>query len=122
MVSATPEPDQAAHRHLLGHRLHHVGAELQHALGIAEQLEALRRQGRAALLPVEQLDAQLVLEDRDARRDRRLGGVELVGRGAEAAELGDPDEGLEIAQVDHGAVFPLTATLGSKIIRKSSTR
>lgn len=58
------------------------------------------------MVPVEQLDAHLALELGDALRDRRLGGVEPLGGAAEAAELDDPKERFDRAEVRHWKHIP----------------
>lgn len=57
------------------------------------------------MLAVQQLDTHLALELGDALRDRRLGGVEPLGGAAEAAELDDPEEGFDRAEVGHWKHF-----------------
>ena len=52
---------------------------------------------------LEQRAADLELEQPDLLRDRRRGDVQVMGRGAERAALGDRDQVLELPEV-HGAL------------------
>ncbi|CUK08918.1 Uncharacterised protein [Achromobacter xylosoxidans] len=88
---------RARHHVLLARGLEHVAPHLQHAFGVRQQFMALGGQLDAAGVTLEQAHAQIGLERGDALRYRRLRGVELVGRGAEAAQRGDPKECFYIA-------------------------
>lgn len=60
-----------------------------------------RREPRAAVVALEQCDAQFVLELADRRAERRLSHVQSLGRAPEAERFGDRDELPELAQIDH---------------------
>ena len=88
--------DAEAHRAPAGLEVGEAGAQPVQRLGD----QAMERQsgfGRpdAARQPVEQRDAQVGLEERDASADRAMGEVHGLGGAAEAAE---PDGGVEGAQ------------------------
>ena len=70
-----------------------------------EQLLAARRQQQAAAGPLEQLEAELVLEAADLPRQRRLRDVENLGSLRDGAVLGHRHEGPETLQIH--ACFPV---------------
>ncbi|MCY1441884.1 hypothetical protein D9M71_582230 [compost metagenome] len=82
------------------------GATVQ-ALALAQHLACLLQQGRtrlrqARLAPaaaLEQLHAEVLLQQRDATADRRLGAAHLPGHGGEGLSLGDADEQANLLQV-----------------------
>ncbi|MOA24830.1 hypothetical protein D3C78_1455260 [compost metagenome] len=81
----------------------------QGAAGIVQHVEHLAgaRQQRAACFgeadlaadAVEQARIELLFEGGDALADRRLGEVQALASGREAAGLGDGDEGVEAGQI-----------------------
>ncbi len=107
------EADRGRHaeRYLAGHVAglrRHVGAGLldlaQDAGGPVEKDRAGAGQGNAASMADEKLGLELRLEQPDLPAERRLGDVKPVCRLAEAAELGDVNEGAKLPDV-HAAML-----------------
>ena len=71
--------------------------------GVAEQALARHRQAHGPRGTVDQFPADRLLEAGDLLAHRRLGHVQPVGRGGEAAGIGDRHEGPEQARIEHGA-------------------
>jgi hypothetical protein len=84
----------------LGQRAHRRAQGVQVRRGPLEQRLAGRRQRDLARRAVDELAAELLLEARDAARDRALGQTELRGGGGEAAGLGKGHELLEDVEGD----------------------
>jgi hypothetical protein len=98
------EPQGAADRRAVGHRMEHLRPELQQAFRIVEHPPSRIGRHHGALLPHQQFLADLRLQLGNALRDGRLGGVQLHRRAVEAPESGDPDQGLECLEVHHAVV------------------
>jgi hypothetical protein len=79
--------DGVADRLQLGHHAHRVVEHL--AAGVGDR--------HAAAVPLEQRDSELLLQQPDLAAERRLRDVEPVRGAAQAAELRDMDEGLELS-------------------------
>jgi len=88
MVSAT-------HRRAVADRRHHFRAQTDQLFCIDHQLPAAGGWRCHAVVAVQQLHAHLAFELRDPLRNGRLGGVEPLGRAAEAAERYHPQERLD---------------------------
>ncbi|KAG0775414.1 hypothetical protein G6F22_013320 [Rhizopus arrhizus] len=90
------QPERAAHDALGGRGLLHVAPQLQHALGVGQQFTALARKLDAAGVAIEQADAQVRFQRRDALRNGRLRRVQLFSGSAEPAQGGNPEECFDI--------------------------
>jgi len=91
--------------------LHHLGlAELFHRrIAFAQQLARQHEhlfpflgQPGGALAAVEERGVERLLQLVHALGDGRLRGVQLAGRGREAAQLADPVEGFQLFEGHHG--------------------
>jgi phenylacetate-CoA oxygenase PaaG subunit len=73
-----------------------------------------------AVVRIEQLQAQVGLQLLDARGQRRLRDVQFARRLAEAAQLGNDDEGLDAVEIDlHGTFLDLRQDGNSSIIYRT---
>ncbi len=71
------------------------------ALGVGQELAPGRRQHHAARRPLEQRDAELVLQRLDLRADGRLADVQLLGGPRQLAEFGDRRKAAQLVEL-HG--------------------
>ena len=76
-----------------------VGDGREHGLGIGQEAAPRLGQDDAALHPLEERRAQLVLEEAEPPADRRLRAVQRVGGSPEPAEPRDGDEGGDLVDV-----------------------
>ena len=67
---------------------------------MVQKFAARRRRHRAAAHPLQQANAQALLELADLLADRRLGQVELGGRGREGAQPHDLGEGMDMIEIE----------------------
>jgi len=79
--------------------------ELQQAAGIAQQHLAIIRQRYRTRIAAEQRPTCLELEALDLLAHRRLREMQPLRRAAEAAALGDRDEGAEQVELEHGSLI-----------------
>ena len=77
---------------------------------VFQNVAALFRQHHAAPMPREELDPQFFLEHADLAAQRRLSDPQSVGGLTQAAELGDVDQGAELAEFhwDRVAAYLIT--------------
>src|SRR5439155_24431925 len=113
----------AAHPALeLVERLPRLTGQRQHAPGVAEHRLAGGRGRGAAAQPVQELDAQLVLEGADVLGDRRLREEECLGGAREASELRHLREDLEATEVHQDGVESEEFVSGSRSRRRTTRR
>ena len=74
-----------------------------HGARVPRKADAEWRQLHPARQAPEELHAEILLKQPDALGQRRLGDAQLEGGGREAPPLGDLEEVVELAQVDHAA-------------------
>ena len=72
------------------------------ACRMLEDLASLFRQDHAATVPGEQPDRQLLFQHPDLSAERGLGDADPIGRLAQAAEVGDVDQGAKLGKL-HGS-------------------
>jgi hypothetical protein len=82
----------------------------QQGFGALQQQRSGARQGDAAAVTREQLDAEFVLELSQLTAQGRLRDVQLLGRPADAAAAGDMHEGAEFANIDDTSSHATGAT------------
>ena len=100
------EPQHAMHRRAVADRRQHFRTQPDQLLGIHHHLPAARRRQHHAPVALQQPDPDLVFELGDPLRDRRLSGVELLGRAAKAAKRHHPHEGLDCLEINHALKAP----------------
>ena len=81
---------------------------VEHLLGVGQQEHPVLGEHEVSGATLEQRDAQFFLQLRDAHADGGLGQVQPLGRLAEAAEAGDPEEGADLLE---GHVDPLSRSV-----------
>jgi hypothetical protein len=91
-----------------GNRQHHLGSQAQHPFRILQQNTALGGKVTAALVAFEQTDLELLLELGDARRDRGLRHMQLLGGSVKASRMSHDAEDFQTSEIDHPSVesFP----------------
>ena len=82
---------------------------------VFQNVAALFRQHHAAPMPRDELDPQFFLEHADLAAQRRLSDPQSVGGLTQAAELGDMDQGAELAEFHWDRI-------GAYLITKKSLR
>src|SRR5215469_10878057 len=71
--------------------------QFEKPVGVVQEAGAGGRQAKALMAPVQEECAKLLLECRDAVRDRRLAEAEFLCRAGDAVQARDPYKGLDEA-------------------------